>query len=127
MKDFELWSKKKISINSFNKNRFYRIRDIWWCSLGINIGFEQDGKDKEFQRPVLILKSLSRSTCLVIPLTTSEKANTYRLYLGIVAGKESRAIISQIRVIDTKRLINKIDVLDNRRFESIRKAIKDML
>lgn len=36
-------------------------------------------------------------------------------------------IISQIRLIDTKRLINKIGYIESALFEDIRKAVKDLL
>ncbi|MBI5005410.1 MAG: type II toxin-antitoxin system PemK/MazF family toxin, partial [Candidatus Lloydbacteria bacterium] len=37
------------------------------------------------------------------------------------------AIISQIRLVDTKRLINKIGFIDKDLFDKIRKTVKDML
>lgn len=36
---------------------FYE-REIWWCSLGVNIGFEQDGTNDLFERPVLVIKKI---------------------------------------------------------------------
>ena len=39
------WTKLKIKlhIRSDEDVHFYE-REIWWASLGVNIGFEQDGK-----------------------------------------------------------------------------------
>ena len=62
-----------------------------------------------------------------MPLTTSEKKNPYHVSLGKVGGKNAFAIISQIRLIDTKRLINKIGFVGHKVFEKIRKAAKDLL
>ncbi len=44
--------------------------DVWWASIGENIGSEINGKNQNFTRPVIILKKLSRTLFFVIPLTT---------------------------------------------------------
>ncbi len=41
--------------------------------------------------------------------------------------KKDFAIISQLRLIDTKRLIEKAGYMDKQSFENIRKAVKGML
>ena len=102
-------------------------RELWWCSLGVNVGFEQDGSGTEDSRPVLILTGLSKETCIVIPLTTSTSKHKLRPAIGLVEEKEAHALLSQIKVIDTKRLIRKIGQLDKKVFENIRKIAKDML
>lgn len=127
MKNFDTWNKDKKTLDAKSEGRFYLPGDIWWCALGLNIGSEQDGKNKYFQRPVLIIKGLSKETCLITPLTTSEYSNKYRVSIGQVTGRESRAILSQIKVIDTKGLMEKITTLDYRTLELIKKSIRDML
>ena len=102
-------------------------RGIRGCRLGVNVGFEQDGTGTGRARPVLVLKAFSRSVCLIVPLTTSTKQNPYHVSVGEVEGRSAFAIISQLRLIDTKRLDPKIQILDKRVFETIRKAVKDML
>lgn len=126
-KNFDEWNIQKKEIHNFGKNKFYRIREIWWCSLGVNIGFEQDGTRGEKSRPVLILKGLSRNTCLVVPLTTSNEQHSMRIVLGKVDGKGASVIISQIRVVDTKRLFRKIKKLNKEKFEEIKKAVKNLI
>lgn len=126
-KDFDGWNKNKKSIDSRQKSPFCHERELWWCTLGMNIGFEQDGSDIEYRRPVLILKGLSKQTCLVIPLTTSSHEHKLRPSVGLVDGKMACALLSQIRVIDTKRLVRKIGNLDKQTFDDIRKTVKDML
>ena len=126
-KDFDKWNKIKTEIHENEVGKFYHTREIWWCSLGENIGFEQDGNGAEYQRPVLILKGLSKNTCLIIPLTTSSNKHPMRVSVGMVEGKEASVIISQMRVIDTKRFINKIGFADKNIFEVIRKIVKDTL
>ena len=102
-KDFDKWNKRKKEIDAEEPN-FYHEREIRWCSLGVNIGFEQDGTSEAYKRPVLIIRGFSRHVCLVVPLTTSTKRNPYYMSVGIVENVEAFAILSQIRLIDTKRL-----------------------
>jgi mRNA-degrading endonuclease toxin of MazEF toxin-antitoxin module len=125
-KDFDSWNEKKKALND-NKPNFYHEREVCWCSLGMNIGFEQDGTSETYQRPVLILKGFSRSVCLVVPLTTSTKKNPYHLLIGEVEGKKSFAIISQIRLIDTKRLHDRLVIIEKEKFEEIRKTIRNLI
>ena len=126
-KDFDKWNEKKKKIHNRVDVPFFHEREIWWCSFGVNIGFEQDGSGDEYYRPALILKGLSRKTCLAIPLTTSDKKHPLRPSVGIVEGKEAHVLLSQMRVIDTKRLIRKVSYLNKEVFKNIRKAAKGML
>lgn len=123
-KDFNKWNEEKKRIHETEENRFYKAREIWWCSIGVNIGFEQDGTSQEFQRPVLVLKGFSRQVCWVIPLTTSKKKNPYHVGVGEIEGKESFVIISQLRLIDTKRFTDRLAIVDEDKFEEIRKAVR---
>jgi mRNA-degrading endonuclease toxin of MazEF toxin-antitoxin module len=125
-KDFDNWNTNKKQIHNNNENKLYSRREIWWCSLGTNIGFEQDGTGACGERPVLILKGFSKQVCVVLPLTTSEKNNPFHFYVGKIDNKNAWAITSQIRLIDTKRLINKIGFVEKKIFEDIRKTIKDL-
>jgi mRNA-degrading endonuclease toxin of MazEF toxin-antitoxin module len=126
-KMFDDWNAKKKEIHLRADAPFYGERELWWCSLGVNVGFEQDGSGKKYDRPVLILRGFSKETCLVIPLTTSVQQHPLRPSIGIVEGKDAHALLSQMRIIDTKRLIRKIGFLDKGIFETMRKAAKDLL
>ena len=126
-KDFDNWNTKKKDINNNSLNRFYHPREIWWCSLGVNIGFEQDGTNEQYQRPILIIKAFSSHVCLIVPLTTSKKKNPYHVSVGIVGGKEAFAIISQIRLVDTKRFTDRLSIVDKQIFDKIRNAIRDLI
>jgi mRNA interferase MazF len=126
-KDFDGWNERKKKIDSFLWAPFFQKREIWWCYLGLNIGYEQNGSGKKRSRPVLVLRGLSRTTCLVVPLTTSNKQHPYRVSVGTIDGKEAQAIISQIRVVDTKRFINRIAILNVSIFEEVRKSATELL
>lgn len=126
-KDFDSWNTTKKTIHDNGEYKLYHTREIWWCSLGVNIGFEQDGSKDEHRRPVLILKGLSKRTCFVIPLTTANQDHPLRPLIGLVEGKVARALLSQMRIIDNKRLVRKIGYLNKDIFERIRKAVKELL
>ncbi len=125
-KDFDKWNTRKKELNEKEPN-FYYEREIRWCSLGVNIGFEQDGTSEKYRRPVLVIKGFSRHVCLVVPLTTSKKKNHYHFAIGIIEDKEAFAILSQIRLIDTKRLHDQLTVLGKEKFEEIKKAIMNLI
>jgi len=38
-KDFQNWHKIKADIDQFRLSPFFREREIWWCSLGANVGY----------------------------------------------------------------------------------------
>ncbi|HEC32908.1 MAG TPA: type II toxin-antitoxin system PemK/MazF family toxin [Candidatus Kaiserbacteria bacterium] len=126
-KDFDKWNKTKKVVNDYGLQKKYNTRDVWWCSLGINIGLEQDGTGDEYQRPVVVIKGLSKDTCLIVPLTTSPKEHSMRIPVGEVEGKNASAIISQIRVVDTRRFVNKIDRIKIQYYEDIRKAVRGIV
>jgi mRNA interferase MazF len=56
MKPFSEWSIEKERINSSKKRPLVKCGEIFWCSVGLNVGVEYDGKGKKFLRPVLVLK-----------------------------------------------------------------------
>ena len=128
-KDFDDWNNKKKNIHTEGSvgEIFFRTKEVWWCALGLNIGFEQDGKGENFRRPVLILKKFNQYVALAIPITSKPKEGKYYVPCNLGDKIARKAITSQIRLIDTKRLIDKLGVADNESFESIKKAIKDYL
>ena len=127
-KDFDTWNEQKKKTNDNEEYLpLYHEREIRWCRLGVNVGFEQDGTGEGFSRPVLVFKGFSRRVCLVIPLTTSTKRGRYHVPVGDVGDRKAAAIISQLRLINTRRLDQHIATIDKEVFKRIRKTVKDML
>ncbi len=125
-KDFDQWNTLKKNINDSTFSDFVHDREVWWCSLGVNIGFEEDGKNNNFERPVLILKKFNSSMVLAIPLSTQVKNLPYH-FPHMHEGQEYAAILSQIRLISTKRLSRMIYRMDSTLFRIIRQTVKEML
>lgn len=42
------WYKLKAEIEKRSVQEKFHQREVWWCSLGANIGFEEDGKNSQF-------------------------------------------------------------------------------
>ncbi len=38
-KHFNAWNRHKKWIDSHKDNKLYNEQEVWWCALGVNIGF----------------------------------------------------------------------------------------
>jgi mRNA interferase MazF len=123
IKDFDKWNKKKKEIDKKNvsKDHFVNEREIWWGSLGLNIGYEQDGKNDNFERPLLVVKKFNKEIVWVVPITTVAKNNKFYYKLK---SSGSFIILSQIRLISTKRLIRRAEKIAESEFKEIISKIK---
>ncbi len=120
-KDFESWNKEKQKIEKKERKLYIKEREIWWCSLGVNIGSELDGKNDSYERPVLVIKILSKGTFLTLPLTTKGKVD--RDHVQIKTEKViSFVSLSQVRVVSIKRFSRKVDTLPKELFTAIQKT-----
>ena len=112
---FIVWTKRKIYHHFFveSKEIFFREREVWWATLGKNVGYEIDGKHEYFSRPVLIVKKYSGEMCFVLPLTTQIKEGSppYQFKLCL-SGKLNAINLSQGKTISAKRLMQKIEKID---------------
>lgn len=126
-KKFDEWNLKKKEIHKDGKAPFYNEREIWWCALGSNVGFEQDGTGKNFDRPVAIIRGFSKNIFLGIALTGKKREGKFYFYLGKIEGRDSSAILSQLRLIDSKRLIRKIGMLGETKFNDLRESLKKVI
>lgn len=78
MKDFDGWHPIKTKIELDGKTPTIRQREIWWGSIGVNIGVEQDGKNRLYERPVLVVRKFNHRHFMGIPLTTQLKDFPFR-------------------------------------------------
>ncbi len=121
MTEFENWHKLKQDIHSSKSRLHFRQGEIWFVSIGQNIGYEVFGKGEQFLRPVLVFRKINKSTFLSIPLTSKIKEDKYHFVINF-KDKENSAMLSQIRTIDAKRLSYKIGSLEKSVFENLEKA-----
>lgn len=126
IKDFNKWNEKKkiIDQKEIPNGMFFNEREIWWGSLGVNVGYEQDGKNDDFERPLLIIKKFNRSIVWVLPLTTIAKENKFHYKLK---SSGSLVILSQIRLVSTKRFLRLVETINENEFKEIVIRIKEFL
>lgn len=122
-KDFQKWHKTKEGLDNVSVRVFFHEREVWWCSIGVNVGFEQDGRGERFARPVLILKKFNNEVFWAIPISTKIKNGKFYTPIELGDGVARVAIISQLRLIDAKRLIDKISTISSGNYKLIQKAI----
>ncbi len=131
-KDFQKWHTRKSEIDSLDKRPFFHEREIWFCYLGANIGFEQNGSEEEFLRPIVILRKFNNDIFWAVPLTKSDKAckkksENYYYAFSFIPDITSVAILSQIRLIDARRLSRHIGTMKELEFEELNKKLKALL
>lgn len=125
-KDFDKWNTQKKRLHNSSRGPFVAEREIWWCSLGMNIGREQDGHGDDFERPIVIVKTLSPDTFIGLPLSTKKRLEKFQSLVthGDIQGF---ALLDQIRVFDTKRLRRKIGMLSQDEFVVIKSKLTEIL
>ncbi|MBI2676664.1 MAG: type II toxin-antitoxin system PemK/MazF family toxin [Candidatus Yanofskybacteria bacterium] len=126
-KDFQKWHKKKEQVDDIGRRPFFHEREIWFCYLGVNVGFEQDGVGDDFQRPVVVIRKFNNEVCWVIPLSKTKKRNKYYFAFQFDAVATSVAIISQVRLLDARRLSRKIGEISVEDFNNLINKIKALL
>lgn len=104
LKDFWKWHTKKERIDAAPGKALFHEREIWWCALGTNVGYEQDGRSEEFTRPVVILAKFNLDSCLVVPLTAKAKKGKYYFPVGNI----SRRMLDQSTFRDLSHAIVKV-------------------
>ena len=124
------WNEIKITIENENIIVGFKERDIFYMNMGKNIGFEQDGKGENFVRPVVIIKGFNKNMFFGIPLSTKMKEGKF--YYKFQFQKkdelvENIALLSQMRLFSTKRLLNKIGVISKEDFESLKNEFKSLI
>lgn len=120
MKDFSKWMKLKGQLDEMSHSApFVSEGDMWWASVGENVGSEIGGKNDLFSRPVIILKKLAHGFYFVIPTSTKTKEGSW--YVGFKhQSKDMIACLHQARAIDHRRLSSKLGTLDSEDFDRIK-------
>lgn len=128
IKDFDQWNTQKKAIENTEDEIFYaNERSVYWCSLGVNIGWEQDGVSNRHERPVVIVKKFNSKMVWVIPLTSKQKKIKFYYNYTDPNGRKVAAVLAQLRLISTKRLIRKLYVLEEKEFDRIREELRNYL
>lgn len=124
--EYDVWNEKKKDLAKTDKNIFFKEGEVWWCSLGLNLGNESFGKGKEFRRPVLVLKKLSLDSCIILPITSIAHLGSWFAEVCL-SGEMRWVMLHQIRMVHTKRFQRRIATLDMGDFIRIKEKLEALL
>lgn len=131
--NFDKWNELKQAINSTTTRKSPHKGKIYWVSIGQNVGCEIYGKGENFARPVIILSKIQIGkidSFVGISLSskiTNKKGFMYYKFTD-TKGKKQVALLAQIRVFDSKRIIKHFSAnIPKSDFENIKQGLKNIL
>ena len=65
-RNYTAWYALKSQLEAGDFKGNFSEREIWWCSIGANIGHEEDGKHRYFERPVIVLRKYNKNYFLFL-------------------------------------------------------------
>ncbi|MDB5264537.1 MAG: sulfate adenylyltransferase subunit CysN [Parcubacteria group bacterium] len=127
--DLDRWHLLKKQIDSRLPSDIprFRVKEVWLCHLGKNVGHEENGSGGDFLRPILIVRKFNKNLFIGIPLSSQIKDSVFYYPLGEVRETEAAAILSQTRPVSSKRLKWKMHTLSDSEFEAAKKAARERL
>ena len=126
MKQFNKWNELKQKLDDQNTVPFFNERQIWWCSVGINVGHEQDGKGITSSRPVLVVKKFNNRLFWGVPLSTKIKKSPHYHTFNF-KGRDQSALLTQLRLWDANRITRRMGHIDPKQLAEIREKLKSYL
>ena len=124
IKTFVAWTKVKIKAHLSDRTQFFREGEIWWVNLGYNVGFESNGKNNNFERPILVIKRFNKDSFWGIPMSTQIKIGTY-YYTFSLQGRQYCLNLSQMRLLSSKRMLRNIDIMKSEDVLAVRQRMRD--
>ena len=121
IKNFDKWNNVKKITNKKEDEIYYKEREIWWVSVGVNVGFEIDGKNNLFERPVLILKKVNKNQFIGVPLSSKEKKGYfYNKIRNEENDSRGTSNLSQVRCFSSRRLLRKLSTCSKEDFYKLK-------
>ena len=100
--------------------------EIWWVNLDPAVG-----REIKKRRPCVVISANEvnrvRGTPVVIPLSSSPEAAPPVVLFVPSAGKDSVAVVDQIRAVDKKRFVNRAGTLGDADLRNLELAAKQIL
>lgn len=119
---YNTWNTLKKELHEKETKILFKEGEIWWVSLGQNIGEECYGKGEKFRRPVIVFRKLTSSSCIVIPLTSKERSGTWYFEFEIDDNKKF-AMMHQMKMLSTKRFESRMTTLPEKEIRELKKAV----
>lgn len=126
MKKFNEWNEVKKQIQERKEIVQFKEREIYWARIGENIGFEQNGKGKEFSRPILVVKKLNQQLFFGVPLSTTLRNGTYFYEFTFLETQKSSALLVQARVFDIKRVDTRLGMIQKEDFKKLKVKLRSL-
>lgn len=108
--------------------------EVYWLSVGQNLGSETYGKGADFKRPVLVLNKVYIknyiNAFIGVPFSSKASQKSGCLYHKFTdkQGIKQVALLAQIRLFDTKRVISNANIsVLKADFEKIKIKVKDKI
>lgn len=98
--------------------------------MGQNIGYEQNGKGDNFVRPIIVVKKFNKGMFFGIPLSTQIKEGDFYYKFSFQKSNkisQNIALLSQMKLYSSNRLLNKIGVMPQNDFENVKIGIKKLI
>ncbi len=129
MKDFNRWNELKKTIDEKDSlpDNFPKEGEVWMSSVGVNIGYEQNGSEDNFSRPMLIIKKFNNHMFWAIPLSTKQKDFDFYFNFTGPNGQKVSAILAQMKLVSVKRLKRDIYIMPKELFEEIKEKLKSFI
>lgn len=121
------WTQIKMTLDHLPITTFPRKKEIWWASLGQNVGVEMNGKSNKFERPVLVISAFNADSFLIAPITSKVKEHKFLPKFISSTGAINSVSVSQLRTVSVKRFNRKIADMSQEDFDRILKIIHDQV
>ena len=123
--EFDRWNviKKEIEAGGERTVPFPHEGEVWMCSIGRNIGYEQNGMGAGFARPALIVKKFNNKMFWVVPLTSKQKTFDFYYNFTDASGHAASAILAQLRLLSVKRFDRNMYTIDPGEFDAIKEKL----
>ncbi|MGK0255907.1 MAG: mRNA-degrading endonuclease toxin of MazEF toxin-antitoxin module [Arcobacteraceae bacterium] len=127
MYEYDKWNEVKKTISEHKIQLTFKVREIYWVKLGQNVGFEIDGKGDDFLRPVVVFRKFGKNTFLGIPLTSVKKDDIFHFEFVVNQNKKTNyANLSQIKLIDIKRIKSKLGKMGTDEFNAMKIKMREL-
>jgi len=124
---FDIWSNLKKKLHKKQEIIKFSNKNIYFMSIGQNVGSESYGKNSLFLRPVLVYKKLSKTMFVGIPLTSSCKQGSYYFSFSYKRDKTSTAMLNQMRVFDIRRSEYLSGYMNVKDFAKLKQKIQEFM
>jgi mRNA-degrading endonuclease toxin of MazEF toxin-antitoxin module len=119
------WCRINLLLIESHRGFHFNEGEVWWCSVGLNIGEEEFGKGSSFERPVLVFKKFTRNSFLGLPLTGHKKEGSWYVPCE-VAGRAGSIMLNQARIFDGARLLNYIARVKDAELDIIKREFREL-